>query len=74
MKKSESKYKAGRKIESIADFSTCESVYYKCHNMTKHRAFLMSMQYRALVNIINNGYLYTAELKDEVKEWMVSNG
>ena len=62
---SNSKYKAGRKIESIADFSTCESSLFKWHYMTKHRAFLMSLQYRVLENIINSGSLFIAELKDE---------
>ena len=62
---SKPKYKIGRQIESIADFSTCESTFFKWHGMTKHRAFLISLQYRVLENIIKHGDLYTAELKGE---------
>ena len=57
-------YKAGRQITSISDFDTCESLWYKWHGRTAHRAALMSLQYMILLRDIKAGYIYTAERSD----------
>jgi hypothetical protein len=58
------KYKAGRQICSIADFSKTYAVWFKWHGKTTHRSVLMSLQYRTLLNTIINGWLFEAELTE----------
>ena len=59
---SKPKYKQGKQICSISEFETCESLWYKWNGKTRHRSVLISQQYRTLLNTINSGRLYTAEL------------
>ena len=59
---SKPKYKQGKRICSISEFETCESFWYKWNGKTTHREVLISQQYRTLLNTINSGRLYTAEL------------
>ena len=59
---SKARYKQGKQICSISEFDTCESLWYKWNGKTRHRAVLISLQYRTLLNTIRNGRLYTAEL------------
>lgn len=56
------KYKQGKQICSISEFDACESTWFKWNGKTSHRSVLMSLQYRTLMNTINAGRLYTAEL------------
>jgi len=67
---SEKKYKRGKPIHSISEFDQSESkwfiVHFGCTNpQTKHRSFLMSWQYRTLLDFINKGFVFEAERKDE---------
>lgn len=55
-------YKQGKQICSISEFDTCESLWYKWNGKTIHRSFLISLQYRTLLNTIISGRLYTADL------------
>lgn len=60
------KYKQGKQICSISDFDKSCSLYYMVHFgaknvQTKHRSFLMSWQYRTLLNFIIKGLLFEAE-------------
>jgi hypothetical protein len=71
------KYKRGKKIESISDFekSKCDYfiVYFGCTNpQTKHRAFLISWQYRTLLGFIENGFVFEAEKITNGKEECIS--
>ena len=54
-------YTQGRQIESISDFDQCESHWYKWNGKTTHRAVLISLQYRTLLNSIKAGQIYVAE-------------
>lgn len=65
---SKSKYKRGRRINSISEFDACESLFYKYGSQTIHRSVLMSMQYRTLLHLISCGAIWTAELKTEEEE------
>ena len=63
---SKKKYKRGKKIESMSDFekSKCDYfiVYFGCTNpQTKHRAFLISWQYRTLLSFIEKGLVFETE-------------
>lgn len=58
-------YKAGRQIVSISDFDACESLWYKWHGKTVHRAMLMSLQYRILLRDIKMAAIYTAERRED---------
>lgn len=62
---SKSKYKVGKRIVSISDFDSCESLWYKWNGKTTHRSVLISLQYRTLLNTIVNGRLYRAERMDD---------
>ena len=64
---SKPKYKQGKRICSISEFDTCESLWYKWNGKTRHRATLTSLQYRTLLNTIISGRLYTAELIDKAE-------
>lgn len=64
---SKPKYKQGKQICSISEFDTCESCWYKWNGRTTHRSFLISLQYRTLLNTIISGRLYTAELIDKAE-------
>jgi hypothetical protein len=59
------KYKQGKRICSISEFDACESTWFKWNGKTSHRSVLISLQYRTLMNTINAGRLYTAELIEE---------
>lgn len=60
----ESKYRQGRRIETISDFDSCESLWYKWNGKTTHRSVLISLQYRTLLNAIISGRVYVAERKE----------
>jgi hypothetical protein len=64
---SKPKYKQGKQICSISEFDTCESKWYKWHGATRHRSVLISLQYRTLLETIQRGWLYTAELIDKAE-------
>lgn len=64
---SKSKYKKGRKIASVCDFDTCESMWFKWFDHTKHRSVLESLQYRTLKNAISKGVIFIAEKKTEAE-------
>lgn len=66
---SKAKYKTGKQIQSISQFDSCEKLWYKWNGKTTHRSFLISLQYRTLLNAIISGRLYEAELiKEEGEE------
>lgn len=60
-----SKYKKGKKIESVGDFEKSHSLWYKvifgANERTKHRGFLESWQYHTLDMFIRSGWVYEAE-------------
>ena len=64
---SKARYKQGKRIYSISEFDTCESLWYKWNGRTTHRSVLISLQYRTLLNTIIGGRLYTAELIDKAE-------
>ncbi len=64
---SKTRYRKGKRIYSISEFDTCESLWYKWNGRTKHRSVLMSLQYRTLLNAIIRGGIYTAELMDKAE-------
>lgn len=70
---SKPKYKQGKQIHSISEFETCESHWYKWNGKTRHREVLISLQYRTLLNMINSGRLYTAELIDKTESEVKDN-
>ena len=59
-------YRKGRMIRTVTEFSKSGSTFYIVRfgfqEMTKHRAFLISWQYRTLEKFINDGCVYEAEL------------
>lgn len=63
------KYKQGKRINTISEFDQSEKMYYIVHFgsevRTRHRAFLISWQYRTLLNFIINGRVYEAEEKEK---------
>lgn len=62
---SKSKYKYGKRIESISDFDSCPSLFYKWNGKTTHRSVLISLQYRTLLNAIIDGRVYVAEKEED---------
>jgi len=62
---SKSMYTQGKRIETISDFDQCESLWYKWNGKTVHRAVLISLQYRTLLNSIVAGRIYVAERSSE---------
>lgn len=64
---SKTRYRKGKRIYSISEFDTCKSLWYKWNDKTIHRSFLISLQYRTLLNTIISGRLYTAELIDKAE-------
>jgi hypothetical protein len=68
------KYKRGKLIESMADFEKSDKdffiVYFGCTNpKTRHKAFLISWQYRVLKDFIDKGWVFEADLiNKEVEE------
>ena len=64
---SKSTYRKGRKITSVCDFETCESVWFKRFDRTKHRSVLENLQYRTLRNEIHKGVIFIAEKKTETE-------
>ena len=61
---SKPKYKQGKQICSMADFEKSECLYFKVKFgnkiQTKHRAFLISWQYRTLKMFIDRGWVFEA--------------
>lgn len=59
------KYKTGKQIQTVADFenSKCDYFVVTFGNRTapRHRAFLISWQYRTLKNFIDRGWIYEAD-------------
>lgn len=67
---SKRQYKRGARIESVADFEQSTSQYYivyfgSTNPQTKHRAFLISWQYRVLQGFISRGWVFEADKMDE---------
>lgn len=67
---SKRKYRRGKQICSISDFDHSESKFYivyfgSTNPRTIHRSFLMSWQYRTLLNSIIRGGVFEAELWEE---------
>lgn len=64
-RKNERKYKSGKLIQTVADFenSKCDFFMVTFGNRTtpRHRAFLISWQYRTLKNFIDRGWIYEAD-------------
>ena len=65
---SKSMYKKGRRIESVADFDKCESLWYKWNEKTVHRSVLISLQYRTLMNSIISGRIFVAERRTDGRD------
>ena len=72
---SKPKYKTGKQIKSIAEFSTSKASYFRVNFglsglKTRHKSFLISWQYRTLELFINRGSVYEANLikKEELNE------
>lgn len=59
-----SRYKQGKQICSMADFEKSECLYFRIRFgngfQTKHRSFLISWQYRTLLNFIQSGRVFEA--------------
>ena len=59
------KYKRGRQIRSVADFSITKSQWYIVNfgsrQKTLHRSFVVSWQYHTLETFINIGMVYVAD-------------
>lgn len=59
------KYRTGKQIRSIAEFDQSECKHFRVKFgdkiQTKHRSFLISWQYRTLLNFIQRGWVYEAE-------------
>ena len=62
---SKRKYKKGKQISSIAEFEESSCEFFIWNNATRHRAVLVSLQYRTLKGIINRGFLYEAKKIEE---------
>lgn len=56
-------YEKGRKILSISDFDTCESLWYKWNGKTVHRSVLLSLQYKTLQDAISYDRVFIAKKK-----------
>lgn len=70
---SKRKFKQGAQIHCVSDFDQSCSKYYIVHfgekHKTIHRSFLMSWQYRTLLNFIIRGEVYEADvIKEEGHE------
>lgn len=62
---SKRKYFRGKRLLSVSDFDQSESLYFLVDFGSKspktvHRAFLISWQYRTLMNFIVNGRIWEA--------------
>lgn len=62
---SEKKYKRGQQIKTISDFDKSTSKYYIVYfgptlPRTRHRSFLISWQYRTLLDFIMKGWVFEA--------------
>ena len=62
---SKRKYFRGKRLLSVSDFDKSESLYFLVNfggksPKTVHRAFLISWQYRTLMNFIVNGRIWEA--------------
>ena len=63
------KYRQGKQINSIAEFSESESTFFIVHfgnkPCTKHKAFLISWQYRLLERFVKHGKIFEAKENTE---------
>lgn len=69
---SKKQYKRGKQITTISEFDESEKHYYivyfgSTNPQTKHRSFLMSWQYRTLLNFIIKGCVFEADWIIEAK-------
>lgn len=64
---SKAKYKKGKRIRTISEFDQSPCLWYKFRDKTVHRSFLISWQYRTLLNAINSGFIFECDevLKDD---------
>lgn len=68
------KYKQGKQIRSISEFSKSKCVWFKWNGKTRHRSVLESLQYSILDKSIKCGRIYTAESNEpQEKEGDVTN-
>lgn len=62
------KYERGRQICSVSDFERSGSdwfiVMFGADQRTRHRAFLISLQYRTLENFIKRGAVFEARARE----------
>lgn len=58
---SKAKFKKGKRIESISEFDNSEKHWFKFRDKTVHRSFLISWQYRTLLNAIIKGFIFECE-------------
>ena len=69
---SKPKYKQGKQICSMADFEKSECLYFKVKFgnkiQTKHRAFLISWQYRTLKMFIDRGWVFETVKDSDICE------
>lgn len=65
---SKARYERGEQIISITQFEASKSEWFKWRDKTTHRAWLISLQYRTLKNVIDGGFLYEAKLKTKEGE------
>ena len=69
---SKSKYKVGKPIRSISEFDQSECKFFKVffgsNARTLHRSFLMSWQYRMLLEKINKRTIFEANLMEAEKD------
>lgn len=69
---SKRKYFRGKRLLSVSDFDQSESLYFLVnfgskYPKTVHRAFLISWQYRTLMNFIVNGRIWEARKNDDTR-------
>lgn len=61
---SKAKFEQGEPVISIAEFASCDCLWFKWHGKTVHREVLASLQYRVLENLIRHGHIYRAKEKE----------
>lgn len=66
---SRKKYEQGKQFNSISEFDQSSALYYIVHFgstlKTLHRSFLISWQYRVLLNFIKHGQVFEAVKIDD---------
>lgn len=73
---SKRKYEKGKRIDSISEFSFCESQWYIWREKTTHRSILTSLQYHTLEQFIKHGMIWVAKkIEDSVgSEYFCADG